>query len=90
VQHAVHHIEVAAPVPVHVSVAPVIDYAQFDLDYDIPMPQDQEQAELLVRRFRKEILRDWVNDLLAEGGLGQFRINKGYFDFHEIDEIIHT
>lgn len=61
-----------------------------DPDSDIVYPHDVHERNNLVRMFRDEILRDWVNDMLAADGLGQFRLAEGQVQYDAIDQIIRA
>lgn len=94
-QSALHHVEVLAPITLHLPhhdpilpVVPLVLYAALnviDQDYDTRMPQTYEGSQRLVTRFRDGISRDWVYDILAQNGLGQFRLEDGNVAHDEAD-----
>jgi hypothetical protein len=77
------------PDPVMPTIPPfLVEESGLDPDADIAEPNSPQERVALVRRFRQEILRDWINDVLVEHGLGQFRLVGADLDFRQIDNII--
>lgn len=76
-------------VPSHQAM-PTIPRESVVLDADIVAPNNFYDREILIDNFRNEILRDWVNDMLAADGLGQFRLAEGRLEYDAIDQIIRN
>lgn len=53
-------------------------------------PREAADHANLIRSFRHEILRDWMNDLLQANGLGQFQLRGRGLDYAEIDVLIRN
>jgi hypothetical protein len=76
-------------VPLHQAM-PSAHRASADPDADIVTPLTFYDRMILIDNFRNEILRDWVNDMLASDGLGQFRLAEGRLEYNAIDGIIRA
>lgn len=77
------------PDPVVPTIPPfLVNESVLDQDADIAEPTSPQERATLVRRFRKEILRDCISDVLVEHGLGQFQLVGADLDFRQIDNII--
>ena len=79
----VYHVEVLAPAPVQEPQANQLIVH----DFYIELPTNTLQVDI-VNRYRHEILRDWINDIFATNGLGQFRLNGDYVNHDEISTIV--
>jgi hypothetical protein len=84
-QRAVHHIEVVAsiPLPMH-NVALLIQDEPDAPDHDMRMSHTREQANDIVHH---EMIRDCIDDIFADNGLGQFRLRNTELDFDEFNDI---
>jgi hypothetical protein len=69
---------------------PSVIRASATLDADIVTPLTLYDRMILIDNFRNEILRDWVNDMLASDGLAQFRLTEGRLEYDAIDQIIRA
>lgn len=74
-----------APIPQRLPPPPVV---QPIIDADIIIPHNGIEAASLIRNFRNEILKDWIEDMLLYHGFGQFRMVGREINYAEIAAII--